>query len=184
MHLSFFQDASASLYAHLLPFRRRIEWERFQRYDDHGKMIILDKYLIKNGTVMSVLDETCRKAAILVENGIVTKIAENIEAERAEFFDAEGMYVSTGWLDSHCHFADYALGKGSDPVDALLKQGVTYALDLGSVGPDNYEEARRMLRYTTDLRYMSYLNIAHRHRRCSESYGFCLPSGYHSRTGH
>ena len=122
---------------------------------------MLDKYLIKNGTVMSVLDETCRKADILVEKGIVTKIAENIEPEGAEVFDAEGMYVSTGWLDSHCHFADYALGKGIDPVDALLKQGVTYALDLGSVGPDNYEEARRLLRYTTDLRYMSYLNIAH-----------------------
>ncbi|MBQ1467242.1 MAG: hypothetical protein IIZ27_02075, partial [Solobacterium sp.] len=102
---------------------------------------MLDKYLIKNGTILSILNGEEKHADILVEDGIVTKIAENIEAAGAEVIDAEGAYVCVGWLDSHCHFANF----GINPLDDLLRQGVTYALDLGSMGPENYEEFRKEL---------------------------------------
>ena len=98
---------------------------------------MLDKYLIKNGTLLSILNGEEKHADILVEDGIVTKIAENIEAAGAEVIDAEGAYVCVGWLDSHCHFANF----GINPLDDLLRQGVTYALDLGSMGPENYAGA-------------------------------------------
>ena len=117
---------------------------------------MLDKYLIKNGTLLSILNGEEKHADILVEDGIVTKIAENIEAAGAEVVDAEGAYVSVGWLDSHCHFANF----GINPQDDLLRQGVTYALDLGSMGPENYEEFRKELLWRSDLKFMSYLNIS------------------------
>ncbi|MBR2668822.1 MAG: hypothetical protein IKE36_03390 [Solobacterium sp.] len=119
---------------------------------------MLDKYLIKNGTLLSILNGEEKHADILVEDGIVTKIAENIEAAGAEVIDAEGAYVCVGWLDSHCHFANF----GINPLDDLLRQGITYALDLGSMGPENYEEFRKELLWRSDLRFMSYLHISRR----------------------
>ncbi|MBR2843646.1 MAG: hypothetical protein IKF00_02170 [Solobacterium sp.] len=124
---------------------------------------MLKKYVIKNGTVLSILNGEEKKADVLVEDGIITKIAANIETEEAEVFNADGMYVSVGWLDAHCHFANFVEGKGGiSPQDDLLRQGVTYALDLGSLGPENYEEYRETILWRTDLRFMSYLNISRR----------------------
>ncbi|MBQ6489074.1 MAG: hypothetical protein IJI75_07560 [Solobacterium sp.] len=124
---------------------------------------MLKKYVIKNGTVLSILNGEETKADVLVEDGIITKIAENIETEEAEVFNAEGMYISTGWLDAHCHFANFVEGQGGiSPQDDLLRQGVTYALDLGSLGPENYEQYRETILWRTDLRFMSYLNISRR----------------------
>ena len=51
----------------------------------------MDRYLIKNGTLLSILDGSERKADVLVENGVITRIAENIEAPGAETYDAAGM---------------------------------------------------------------------------------------------
>ena len=125
---------------------------------------MLNKYVVKNGTVLSILNGEEKKADILVEDGVITKIAENIEIEEAEVIDAEGMYVTVGWLDAHCHFANFVEGQGGgiSPQDDLLRQGVTYALDLGSLGPENYEEYRKTNLWRTDLRFMSYLNISRR----------------------
>ncbi len=123
---------------------------------------MLDKYLIKNGTILSIFDGTESRQDILVENGIVAKIAPSIDAPDAEVFDAEGMYVSTGWLDSHCHFMMLEGKLAMDPETYLLRQGVTYAVDMGCLGPSNYAKYRDRLQYTTDLKYMSYLNIAYK----------------------
>ncbi len=123
---------------------------------------MLNKYLIKNGTLLSILDGSETKADILVENGIIAKIGAGLEDAQAEVFDAEGMYVSVGWLDAHCHFANYSGGNGPggiSPTEDLLRQGITYALDLGSLGPENYVNYRETILWQTDLRFKSYLNI-------------------------
>lgn len=113
-------------------------------------------YIIKNGTLVSILDGSEKKQDILIENGIISKIAECITAPQAEIIDAAGKYISVGWLDSHTHFLD----NGIDIREDLLRQGVTYALDLGSRGPENYLESRAQILHQTDLKYLSYLNIA------------------------
>ena len=119
------------------------------------------KYLIQNGTMVSILDGSETRADILVENGIISRIAPNIEPNSAETIDAEGMYITTGWLEAHCHFLSPERSPVSlDPVRDLLQQGVTYALDLGSVGPLDFVAARDALWGKTDLRYRSYLNIS------------------------
>ena len=66
---------------------------------------MLNRYLIKNGTRMSILDGSEEQCDILVEDGRIARIARQIDPAGAEVLDAEGMYVSTGWLDAHCHFA-------------------------------------------------------------------------------
>ena len=120
---------------------------------------MLKSYLIKNGTLVSILDGQEEQADILVENGVVTRIGKGIEAPLAEVFDARNMYISIGWLDCHCHFAAVGDRVSIDPVQDLIRQGVTYALDLGTLGPANYTEGRDQLLHTTDLRFRSYLYI-------------------------
>ena len=120
---------------------------------------MLDSYLIKNGTLVSILDGKEKKADILVERGIIARIGEEIEASEMEVIDASGMYITIGWLEAHCHFTAIGDRASIDPVDDLIRQGVTYALDLGTSGPANYEEFREPLLYRTDLRFRPYLYI-------------------------
>lgn len=121
----------------------------------------MDSYLIKNGTLFSILDGSERQADILVENGIVTRIDENIDTPADETYNAQGMFVSVGWLEAHCHFLRPNGTISLNPVDDLLRQGVTYALDLGTVGPDDYAACSQAVRAASDLRFRTYLNIAH-----------------------
>ena len=64
----------------------------------------MDRYLIKNGTLLSILDGSERKADVLVENGVITRIGANLECAGAEVYDAANMFVTVGWLEAHCHF--------------------------------------------------------------------------------
>lgn len=123
---------------------------------------MLSSYVLKNGTVVSVMDGRERKTDILVEGGKITKIAENIAAPGAEPIDCAGMYVSVGWLDSHCHFTRIGEKISIDAEKDILSQGVTYAVDMGSLGPGNYAENRPKLLYKTNLRFKSFLYIGNR----------------------
>ena len=88
---------------------------------------MLEQYVIKNGTLVSILDGTEQKKDILVENGIITKIASDLEAPQAEEIDASGKYISVGWLDAHTHFACLD-DTGIDAERDLLMQGITLSL--------------------------------------------------------
>ncbi|MDO4763382.1 MAG: dihydroorotase [Flavobacteriaceae bacterium] len=61
--------------------------------------------IIKNG---KILDEKGNLIArdLLIENGIITDIAENIEKENAEIIDAKGNFISPGFIDVHVHLRE------------------------------------------------------------------------------
>ena len=119
-----------------------------------------NRYLIQNGTLLSILDGSEVKKDILVEDGIITKIAEHIEDTDVDCIDAAGQYVSVGWLEAHAHFAGVDNSLNIDPNEDLLKQGVTYALDLGTLGPDNFEAGRNRLLAETGMKFRCYLCIS------------------------
>ena len=55
-------------------------------------------------------------------------------------------FVTVGWLEAHCHFLRPNGTISLDPNEDLLRQGVTYALDLGTVGPDDYASCSQAIR--------------------------------------
>jgi dihydroorotase len=120
---------------------------------------VLKKYLIKNGTLLSLLDGNDRKADVLVEDGIITKIAENIDVSDAEIINAGGMFITIGWIEAHCHFAGVDNPNSLDPVNDILRQGITYALDLGTLGTYDYPTFYKTFAYSSNLRFKAYLNI-------------------------
>lgn len=86
--------------------------------------------LIKNGRIWD--GERFFSSDILLENGIVSKIGTSINCPKAFIYDATGMIVSAGLVDTHAHF----LGPepdlyGINPEMSCLPFGVTAAADAG-----------------------------------------------------
>ncbi|MEL7623203.1 MAG: amidohydrolase family protein [Clostridiales bacterium] len=121
---------------------------------------MLRSYLIKNASIMSIFDGVVSKGDILVENGIVTRIGEELSAAAEETIDAQGLTITTGWVDPHAHFYYDSPGVGVDPQIYFLPEGVTYAVDPGTAGADTFADFRHYVRWCTDLKYKSFLNIS------------------------
>ncbi len=69
---------------------------------------------IKNGFVVDGLNKnqdengnkSFKKADILIDNGLIVKIGENLSGEGDDVIDAEGLYVMPGLIDAHCHLRE------------------------------------------------------------------------------
>lgn len=68
--------------------------------------------LIKNAKIITMEETDYECADILVENGRISEIGENISLEGAEIFDAAGLTAIPGIVDSHCH-----IGMWEDGID-------------------------------------------------------------------
>jgi imidazolonepropionase-like amidohydrolase len=74
--------------------------------------------LIKNGTILTMAGEPIKNGQILVENGKILAVGNELEApEGCEIYDVSGGYVMPGIIDAHCHLGMWedSLGfEGSD----------------------------------------------------------------------
>lgn len=57
--------------------------------------------IIKNGTIVTATDTY--DADILIENGVISLIGQNLSLDNAEIIDAKGCYVFPGGIDPHTH---------------------------------------------------------------------------------
>ena len=63
--------------------------------------------LVKGGTVIDLVAGTELKKDILIVNGVIDKIEDNLEiSDNCEAVDATGKYVSVGFFDMHVHFRE------------------------------------------------------------------------------
>ncbi len=64
----------------------------------------MGKYLIENGKLYTITDGIGEKGSILIEDGKIKAVGENIEAPAdAEKIDAKGKHVTPGFIDAHSH---------------------------------------------------------------------------------
>lgn len=93
------------------------------------------KLLVKNG----ILPEY-GKCDLLVEDGLIAKIAPSIEDADAEVIDAKGQYVLPGMVDLHCHLRDPGYEYKEDIVSgskAAAKGGFTSICCMANTNPVN-----------------------------------------------
>lgn len=93
------------------------------------------KLLVKNG----ILPEY-GKCDLLVEDGLIAKIAASIEDADAEVIDAKGQYVLPGMVDLHCHLRDPGYEYKEDIVSgskAAAKGGFTSICCMANTNPVN-----------------------------------------------
>ena len=93
----------------------------------------MKKIIIKNGQIVN--HDKILHADILVENGIIKKIENEISAENALIVEAKGKYVLPGGIDAHVHFhLPTAAGFSSDDFisgsRAALAGGTTSVIDF------------------------------------------------------
>ena len=73
--------------------------------------------LIKNGLIFDAIHPEPFRADILVKDGKIAKIGQNLEAAEAEVVDASQLQVYPGFVEAHCHIGldGYGIGyEGSD----------------------------------------------------------------------
>lgn len=63
------------------------------------------KILIKNGIITNS-DKKPRRADILIADGVIRRIAENITTKADQVVEAEGLHVFPGFIDMHCHLRE------------------------------------------------------------------------------
>lgn len=64
------------------------------------------RILIKSGHVVDPSNSLDGIMDIVVENGFIKEIGENIEANADRIIDAEGFHVTPGLVDAHCHLRE------------------------------------------------------------------------------
>jgi imidazolonepropionase-like amidohydrolase len=80
-------------------------------------------YLIKNAKIMTMADKDYDCGDILIKDGKISEIGENISApEGVETIDAKGLWALPGFVDAHCHvgmFEDKMGFEGEDGNEAV-----------------------------------------------------------------
>ncbi len=100
--------------------------------------------LIKNGHIVDPVTGTDGIADVLIDDGTICAVGENLSAEKAQVIDATGLYVSPGLTDTHVHFRDPGFTYKEDietGAAAAAKGGVTTVVLMANTKPavDNTE---------------------------------------------
>lgn len=117
--------------------------------------------IIKNGFVIDPEKSTIEKKEIGMINGKLVDPQEVREkAKNIQYINAEGCYVSPGFIDMHVHvFKDYTeLGIDADLVG--VEQGVTTIVDAGSAGYDDYQLFKDNVIDKSKTEILSFINVS------------------------
>ena len=63
----------------------------------------MNDVLLKGGTVIDGEKRTEFRADVLVRDGVIAEIGENIAADGAETVNCDGLYLTAGFIDAHVH---------------------------------------------------------------------------------
>ena len=107
------------------------------------------RILIKNGIVVNKIE--CGTMNILVEDGVITRIEQDLSAHADEVIDAAGCYVLPGLVDAHCHLRDPGFEYKEDIVSGTRSAaigGFTSVACMANTNPDADNKA--VIGYITD----------------------------------
>lgn len=91
----------------------------------------MEQTLIRNGLVFDGSGADGRRVDVLIEDGVVSRLEADIDAPAAQVIDAEGCWVTPGFIDLHTHYdAEIEI----DPsLSESVRHGITTVL-VGSCG--------------------------------------------------
>ncbi len=86
---------------------------------------------------------------VLVENGLISTIAENLSADDAEIVDAEGSYLSPGFFDLNC-----SIGEPGIETKEYLNTGLQAAAAGGFTGVALMPDTQPPIHSKTEVEYL------------------------------
>ena len=96
------------------------------------------RLLIKGGRVVDPKNNVDRIADILIDDGIIAEVAENISADNAETIDAKNCIVTPGLVDMHCHLREPGFEHKEDVesgTKSAISGGVTSVACMPNTNP-------------------------------------------------
>ncbi len=91
------------------------------------------KILIKNGTIIDGTGRASYKADLSMDNGIITRIGQNLPERGVTVIDATGHFVTPGFIDIQNHSDSYWTIFDQPEQLSMLSQGIT-SIVLGNCG--------------------------------------------------
>jgi len=92
--------------------------------------------LIKSGKIVTA--ESTKSADILIEDGLIKEIGENLSAKNAEVIEAKGLTIIPGMIDMHCHLREPGQEYKEDILSgsqAAVKGGFTSVVCMPNTDP-------------------------------------------------
>lgn len=106
--------------------------------------------LIKYATILHPGSPFHQKTAdILIQDGVIKTIAESIDADGAEIFDAKGSYLSPGFFDLNCNIGEPGLETKED-----LASGLKAAAAGGFTGVALMPDTQPPVHSKTEVEYL------------------------------
>lgn len=97
------------------------------------------KILIKKASILDASSKHHNQSKdLLIENGIITKIADTINDDAAEIFEAENLHISQGWTDLNARFGEPGHEYKEDLISgmkAAAQGGFTHVALMPSTEP-------------------------------------------------
>ena len=119
--------------------------------------------LIKKINFIDTVNESIHSVDMLIEDGIVAEIDENIDKEDECVIDGEGLYISHGLIDTHVHFRDPGQTYKEDLITgaaAAKRGGYTAVVLMANTKPvvDNADTLEDILNRSKNLGISIYQN--------------------------
>lgn len=116
-------------------------------------------YLIRNGIVIDPSGDIAADTPLLIRNGIAQAYAGGGLPHQVEVIDATDCYVVPGLMDSHLHVNRDHGGFGENADLLCIPNGVTCAIDAGSLGVNGLTAflEEEVPRYDTDVRVLAHV---------------------------
>ena len=115
------------------------------------------KVLIKKATVLDVNSKYHMQSKdLLIENGVIVKIDENIQSSDAELFEADNLHISLGWTELNARFGEPGYEYKEDlnsGMSAAAKGGFTQVALMPSTKP--------CIQRKTDVSYLTNYSAHH-----------------------
>ncbi|WP_412467879.1 dihydroorotase [Pedobacter sp. KLB.chiD] len=97
----------------------------------------MNTYLIKAATIVN--EEQKVVADVLIKDGLITKIGQNLSAPEAQEINAEGQYLLPGMIDDQVHFREPGLTHKADIFTesmAAVAGGITSFMEMPNTVPN------------------------------------------------
>ena len=121
--------------------------------------------LLRNGRVIDPANRVDRRADVAIRDGKIAKVAPDIAEEAAKTIDADGLIVTPGLIDCHCHvyptFPQEPDKLYNINADAhMLQSGVTTVIDAGTCGWRDFMRFKETVIDVSEVRVLAMINIA------------------------
>jgi dihydroorotase len=115
--------------------------------------------LIKNGTLIDPYSKIFSKSDIGIKNNRIVSVSDEICEQAKLVIQANDYLVMPGLIDFHTHAFYGGTDIGVKPDVAFLPAGVTTVVDAGSAGTANYGAFSSTIIANSIVRIKAYLNV-------------------------